>query len=65
MNLTYMVACMDGFVYTADAAFRANAINQAIDSVGTPSKLTPSDPVVKLFNEYLKSFGKPPMKLTK
>jgi len=49
----------------ADAAFRALAIQQAIDSVGTPSKLSPADPVVKIFNDYLKQFGKPGLKLTK
>lgn len=49
----------------SDAAFRSAAIAQAIESVGTPTKLTSSDPVVKIFNDYLKGFGKPAMKLTK
>jgi len=47
-----------------DAAFRAQAVAQAIDLVGTklPS-VTETDPVVKLFNDYLRGFGKGPMKL--
>jgi hypothetical protein len=42
----------------ADKALRSSLVSQAIDNLGQPVRVTGSDPLVGLFNEYLESKGK-------
>ena len=50
-------------MHAGNAQLRAQVINAAIDNVGKPSKLDfTKDPIVALFNDYLKEQNKKPLR---
>jgi len=46
-----------------DPQLRAQLVAAAIDRVGSPTRLDQRDPLVKIFNDYLTSNGRPPLSL--
>jgi len=46
-----------------DSGLRSGMVSDAIDRVGAPAPIAPSDPILKIFNEYLGTYKKGPLKL--
>jgi len=48
---------------SSDTTLRAQMIADAIDRIGSPSPMTKGDPVLKIYNDYLTTFKKGPLRL--